>query len=114
MEVQQPSNYGQRIGMGGTLKVCKVLVMVKSLFNGDTGNISQKLEWQGSLVSMVLNPDGDVVACGSQDNTVHFWRRSTGKDSMIWLSTKLANLAFDHTGTLLATGGSEDSTGFEF
>ena len=79
-----------------------------TFFNGNTGDISQQLEWQGSLVSMVLSPDGDVVACGSQDNTVHFWRRSTGKDSMMsGYPTKPTNLAFDHTGTLLATGGSE-------
>ena len=31
--------------------------------------VSQKLEWQGSLVSMVLSPDGEIVACGSQDNS---------------------------------------------
>ena len=72
------------------------------------GTINQRLEWQGSLVSMVLSPDGDVVACGSQDNTVHFWRRSTGQDSMMQgYPTKPTNLAFDHTGTLLATGGSD-------
>ena len=79
-----------------------------TFFNGETGDISQQLEWQGSLVSMVLSPDGDVVACGSQDNTVHFWRRSTGQDStMRGYPTKPTNLAFDHTGTLLATGGSD-------
>ena len=72
------------------------------------GTINQRLEWQGSLVSMVLSPDGDVVACGSQDNTVHFWRRSTGQDSMMQgYPTKPTNLAFDHSGTLLATGGSD-------
>lgn len=72
------------------------------------GTINQRLEWQGSMVSMVLSPDGDVVACGSQDNTVHFWRRSTGQDSMMQgYPTKPTNLAFDHSGTLLATGGSD-------
>lgn len=72
------------------------------------GTINQRLEWQGSMVSMVLSPDGDVVACGSQDNSVHFWRRSTGQDSMMQgYPTKPTNLAFDHTGTLLATGGSD-------
>ena len=73
-----------------------------------SGTVNQQLEWQGSLVSMVLSPDGDVVACGSQDKTVHFWRRSTGQDSMMrGYPGKPVNLAFDHTGTLLATGGSE-------
>ena len=49
-----------------------------TFFDASTGELRQKLEWMGSLVSMVLSPDGDIVACGSQDNSVHFWRRSTG------------------------------------
>ena len=50
-------------------------------FNLTNHQDDQTLEWQGSLVSMVLSPDGDIVACGSQDNSVHFWRRTTGKDA---------------------------------
>ena len=77
--------------------------------------LQQKLEWKGSLVSMILSPDGDVVACGSQDNTVHFWRRSTTEDSMMsGYSGKPRNLTFDHTGTLLATGGSKVVTVWSF
>jgi WD40 repeat protein len=68
----------------------------------------QKLEWQGSLVSMVLSPDGDIVACGSQDNSVHFWRRTTGLDAeMTGYPGKPSQLAFDHSGRFLATGGSD-------
>ena len=52
-------------------------------FNASTGELFQKLEWKGSLVSMVLSSDGNVVACGSQDNSVHFWRRDTGQDSQM-------------------------------
>ena len=48
-----------------------------------SGKIKQKLEWKGSLVSMVLSPNSDIVVCGSQDNTIHFWRRSTEQDSMM-------------------------------
>ena len=64
---------------------------------------------------MVLSPDGDTVACGSQDNSVHFWRRSTGNDSMMggYLG-KPSALAFDNTGTLLATGGGEAVTVWSF
>ena len=77
--------------------------------------VNQKLEWQGSLVSMVLSPDGDIVACGSQDNSVHFWRRSTGQDAeMTGYPSKPSQLAFDHTGTVLATGGSEQITVWSF
>ena len=72
-----------------------------TFFDAPTGKLRQKLEWKGSLVSMVLSPDGDIVACGSQDNSVHFWRRSTEKDSMIsGYPGKPSALAFDDTGTL--------------
>ena len=57
---------------------------------------------------MVLSPDAEVVACGSQDKSVHFWRRSTGADSMMsGYPGKPSSLAFDSTGTFLATGGGE-------
>jgi WD40 repeat protein len=86
-----------------------------SFFNGSTGELQQKLEWKGSLVSMVLSPDGDVVACGSQDNSVHFWRRSTEEDSMMaGYPSKPSALAFDDTGTLLATSGGEMVTVWSF
>ena len=86
-----------------------------TFFDASTGEPRQKLEWQGSLVSMVLSPDGDIVACGSQDNSVHFWRRSTGEDSMMsGYPAKPSALAFDDTGTLLATGGGEAVTVWSF
>ena len=71
-----------------------------TFFDGLSGKINQRLEWKGSLVSMVLSNDGDIVACGSQDNTVHFWRRSTGNDSqMSGYPFKPSALAFDQSGT---------------
>ena len=86
-----------------------------SFFNATTGKLRQKLEWQGSLVSMVLSPDGGIVVCGSQDNSVHFWRRSTGQDSeMFGYPGKPSALAFDNTGTLLATSGGAAVTVWSF
>ncbi len=86
-----------------------------NFFDGATGKLRQKLEWQGSLVSMVLSSDGGIVACGSQDNSVHFWRRATGEDSEMWgYPGKPSALAFDDTGTLLATGGGEAVTVWSF
>ena len=86
-----------------------------SFFDAFTGEPGQKLEWMGSLVSMALSPDGDIVACGSQDNTVHFWRRSTEEDSMMsGYPAKPSALAFDDSGTLLATGGGEAVTVWSF
>ena len=86
-----------------------------TFFDASTGELRQKLEWKGSLVSMALSSDGDIVACGSQDNSVHFWRRSTEQDSMMsGYPAKPSALAFDDTGTLLATGGGEAVTVWSF
>ncbi|MBU54688.1 MAG: hypothetical protein CL920_38825 [Deltaproteobacteria bacterium] len=86
-----------------------------SFFGAFSGKIQQRFEWKGSLVSMVLSPDGDVVACGSQDRSVHFWRRSTGEDSMMTgYPSKPSALAFDTRGLLLATGGGELVTMWSF
>ena len=86
-----------------------------SFFDVSTGELRQKFEWKGSLVSMALSPDGDVVACGSQDNSVHFWRRSTAEDSMMsGYPGKPSALAFDDAGTLLATGGGDRVTVWSF
>ncbi len=86
-----------------------------TFFEAATGGLRQKLEWQGSLVSMVLSSDGGIVACGSQDNSVHFWRRSTAQDSeMFGYPAKPSALAFDDTNTLLATGGGEAVTVWSF
>lgn len=76
---------------------------------------SQRLEWQGSLVSLALSPDGNIVACGSQDNSVHFWRRSSGQDSMMsGYASKPSALAFSTDGLLLATSGGTDITVWSF
>jgi len=86
-----------------------------TFFDGASGEVRQALEWKGSLVSMVLSSDGDIVACGSQDNSVHFWRRASGQDSMMsGYPGKPSALAFDDTGTLLATGGGEAVTVWSF
>ena len=86
-----------------------------AFFDMTTEKLREKLEWKGSLVSMVLSPDRDIVACGSQDNSVHFWRRSTGHDSMMsGYPSKPIYLAFDSTGTVLATSGSDIVTVWSF
>ena len=86
-----------------------------TFFDIENKKINQTLEWQGSLVSMQLSSNGDIVACGSQDNSVHFWRRSTGSDAeMTGYPGKPSHLSFDESGTLLATSGSERVTVWSF
>ena len=103
------------IAWSGTEELATACYGRVTFFDASTGEPRQKLEWIGSLVSMVLSPDGDIVACGSQDNSVHFWRRSTEQDSMMsGYPAKPSALAFDDTGTLLATGGGEAVTVWSF
>lgn len=103
------------IAWSGTGELATACYGRVTFFDASTGELRQKLEWTGSLVSMVLSPDGDIVACGSRDNTVHFWRRSTEQDSMMsGYPGKPSALAFDETGTLLATGGGEAVTVWSF
>ena len=80
-----------------------------------TNRLCQKLEWKGSLVSLALSPNRDIVACGSQDNSVHFWRRSNNNDAeMTGYPGKPKDIVFDITGQYLATGGSPQVTVWNF
>jgi WD40 repeat protein len=86
-----------------------------NLLDGATAGQRETLEWKGSLISLAVSPDLAIVACGSQDRSVHFWRRQTGEDSMMTgYPAKPAALAFDHRSRLLATSGSETVTVWSF
>lgn len=86
-----------------------------AFFDASSGDLRQQLNWRGSLVSIVLNPGLDIVACASQDNSVHFWRRSTAEDSTIsGYPGKPSILAFNNAGNLLATTGSKNVTIWNF
>lgn len=75
-----------------------------------TGARAKYLAWKGSLISIAWSPDEKVIACGTQDCAVHFWRLTGGNDSeMSGYPNKPKALAWDASGTMLATGG--DATG---
>ncbi len=75
----------------------------------------RKLAWKGSLISLAWSPDAKVVACGSQDSSVHFWRLSSGKDSqMSGYPCKPKTLCWDSESKLLATGGDATVTVWDF
>ncbi len=76
---------------------------------------NRSLEWKGSLVSVAWSPSGEVLACGSQDCSVHFWRVETDIDSeMTGYPLKVKVLAWDGASTLLATSGDVDTTVWKF
>lgn len=76
---------------------------------------ARHLAWKGSLISMAWSPDGNVIACGSQDATVHFWRLDSGQDAeMSGYRFKPKALAWDNESKLLATAGDASVTVWDF
>ena len=79
------------------------------------GDETRHLAWKGSLISLAWSPDARVVACGSQDASVHFWRLASGMDSqMTGYPFKPKALAWDADSKLLATSGDAVVTVWDF
>lgn len=77
--------------------------------------VARHLAWKGSLVALVWSSTGKVIACASQDSSVHFWRLPSGADSsMSGYPFKPKAIAFDAQGKLLATGGGAEITCWDF
>ncbi len=77
------------------------------LWGIDPGTVSRHLPWKGSLVSLAWSPGKKVIACGTQECGVRFWRLASGQASeMNGYPEKPRELAWDAKGTRLATGGS--------
>lgn len=66
-----------------------------------------ELSWAGSHVGVVWSPDGKFVITAMQENELHGWRLSDGKDMrMAGYPTKVRSLAFLAKGALMASSGS--------
>lgn len=79
------------------------------------GAKARHLAWKGSLISLAWSPDAKVIACGSQDCSVHFWRLASGQDSeMSGYRFKPKALAWDSGSELLATSGDAVVTVWDF
>ncbi len=66
----------------------------------------KRFEWKGSPLRMAWSPDGNVLAHGNQDATVHFWYYQSGADlQMYGYPTKVRELSWDFSSRFLATGG---------
>lgn len=85
------------------------------LWNVGVGARARHLPWKGSLIALAWSPDDKVIACASQDCSVHFWRLDTGDDSeMTGYPFKPRAIAWDAHGSLLATGGDKTITCWDF
>lgn len=74
------------------------------------------LPFTGSLLTMSISPDRRWAASGNQDATLHVWRvGKTGEElSMSGYPTKITALAFSPDSMLLASGGGQDVTVWDF
>jgi WD40 repeat protein len=76
---------------------------------------TRALDWKGSLVSAAWSPDAKVLACGTQEGMVHFWRLPSGRDSeMRGYPSKPKHLDFDVKSTLFATDCGEEVLVWDF
>lgn len=76
---------------------------------------ARHLASKGSLISLAWSPNAKVIACGSQDSSVHFWRLAIGQDSkMSGVPFKPKALAWDSESNLLATSGHTTVTLWDF
>jgi WD40 repeat protein len=75
-------------------------------FNTNTEEPVKAFRWKGSILTVAWSPDGNYVATGNQDASVHFWYRKSGKDlEMSGYPAKVRELAWDADSRYLATGG---------
>jgi WD40 repeat protein len=66
--------------------------------------------WQGSMLVLAWSPNGEYIAAGGQDCSVHFWLMKTGEDlQMTGYPRKVREIAWDSTSRYLATGGADIS-----
>jgi len=63
--------------------------------------------WKGAPLRLAWSPNGEVLAHGNQDATVHFWYADTAEDlQMSGFATKVRELSWENSSRYLATGGS--------
>jgi WD40 repeat protein len=67
---------------------------------------TEALPWKGAPLTLSWSPNARVIACGMQDQSVHFWRRPGGHHSqMAGYAYKVRETAWSANSRLLATGG---------
>ena len=85
------------------------------VFDPSTGRKDIVMEWKGSMIGLAISPDGKVVACGCQDNSMHFWRLPSARDSMMsGYPLKPKAISWSADSLLLASSGSNEATIWQF
>ena len=73
------------------------------------------LKWAGSHIAVEFSPDGKFLISSMQENQLHGWRLSDGKDMrMGGYPSKIKSVAFFDKGALLATAGASGAVIWPF
>jgi len=77
-----------------------------SFFRPDADRPFNQYTRRGSINALAWSPDGNMIAGGGQDATVHFWYVNSDDDlQMSGYPCKVRELSWDATSRYLATGG---------
>jgi WD40 repeat protein len=77
-----------------------------ALWRTDVSEPYRRFEWKGSMLALAWSPNGQYLATGDQDSTVHFWIVKKGEDLMMsGYPSKVKELSWDSSSRYLATGG---------
>lgn len=78
-----------------------------NLYSPAQPNCIDENQWKGSSLTLSWSPNGNFIATGDQDSTIHFWMAHTRQNLQMWgYPTKVLQLAWDSSSRYLATGGS--------
>ncbi|WP_022927300.1 WD40 repeat domain-containing protein [Patulibacter americanus] len=85
------------------------------MLQGDGLRTDRWLRWEGSVLAVAVSPDGRRLAHGNQDDSVLFWDLG-GRNQleMQGYETKVQELSWRADGRLLATGGGQAVTVWDF
>lgn len=73
------------------------------------------MKWAGSHIAVAFSPDGKFLISSMQENQLHGWRLSDGKDMrMGGYPSKIKSVAFFDKGALLATAGASGAVIWPF
>jgi WD40 repeat protein len=76
---------------------------------------SRSLRWDAPALTAAFSPNGKLIACGTQDGTVHFWNLTTGRDSqMRGYGAKVQLTAWSANSRYLATSAGTDIIVWDF
>lgn len=82
---------------------------------GPRSGRSRRFDWKGSLLALVLSPDGKWACAGAQDSTVHLWKLWSGRElSMDGYPSKIERLAFRKDSRWLAVACLGELTVWDF